>query len=45
MYYGEEVEEELVNDLVAKLEVKYPDADVETYYGKQPLYYYIISAE
>lgn len=45
VYYGEEVEEEVVNDLVSKLESRYPDADIEMYHGKQPLYYYIISAE
>lgn len=45
VYYGEEVEEEVANDLVAKLETEYPEADIEMYHGKQPLYYYIISAE
>lgn len=45
IYYGEEVEEPVVNDLVARLEEKYPEAEVEMYNGKQPLYYYIISAE
>jgi DAK2 domain fusion protein YloV len=45
VYYGEEVEETQANDLVARLEEKYPDAEVEMYHGKQPLYYYIISAE
>jgi len=45
VYYGEEVEEPIVNDLVARLEETYPDAEIEMYNGKQPLYYYIISAE
>ncbi|MBI9011647.1 MAG: DAK2 domain-containing protein [Clostridiales bacterium] len=45
VYYGEEVEEPMVNDLVARLEEEYPDAEVEMYNGMQPLYYYIISAE
>ena len=34
-----------VNDLVARLEIAYPEAEIEMYNGKQPLYYYIISAE
>lgn len=45
VYYGEEIDEPKVNDLVARLEEKYPDCEVEMYNGKQPLYYYIISAE
>jgi DAK2 domain fusion protein YloV len=45
VYYGEEVDELVVNDLVARLEEKYPEAEIEMYNGKQPLYYYIISAE
>lgn len=45
VYYGEDIEEPAVNDLVARLEEKYPDMEVEMYAGKQPLYYYIISAE
>jgi len=45
VYYGEEVDDPMVNDLVARLEEKYPDAEIEMYNGMQPLYYYIISAE
>lgn len=45
VYYGDEVKEQQVNDLVARLEEVYPEAEVEMYNGKQPLYYYIISAE
>lgn len=45
VYYGEEVKEPMVNDLVSRLEEEYPDAEVEMYNGMQPLYYYIISAE
>ena len=45
VYYGQEVEELMVNDLVARLEEDYPEAEIEMYNGKQPLYYYIISAE
>ena len=45
VYYGEEVDDPMVNDLIARLEEKYPDAEIEMYNGMQPLYYYIISAE
>lgn len=45
VYFGEEVEEPMVNDLVARLEERYPEAEIEMYNGMQPLYYYIISAE
>lgn len=45
VYYGEEVDEPVVNDLIARLEERYPDAEIEMYNGQQPLYYYIISAE
>jgi len=45
VYYGQEVEEAQVNDLIAQLEDKYPDMEVESYHGQQPLYYYIISGE
>ena len=45
VYYGEEVEEDQVNDLIGQLEDKYPNMEVESYHGKQPLYYYIISGE
>ncbi len=45
VYYGKEVTEEVVNDLVSQLERKYPNAEIEMYNGEQPLYYYIISAE
>lgn len=45
VYYGEEVKEAEVNELISRLENDYPDAEIEMYNGKQPLYYYIISAE
>lgn len=45
VYYGEEVTETQVNDLLSQLEKKYPDVEIESYHGKQPLYYYIISGE
>lgn len=45
VYFGEEVDEDAANDLVAEIEEKYPDVDVECHSGGQPIYYYIISVE
>jgi uncharacterized protein len=43
--YGEEVDDDKVSELIAKLEEKYPDKDIQSYSGKQPLYYFIVSVE
>lgn len=43
--YGEDTDEQKVNELVESLEEKYPDVDIQCYDGKQPLYYFIISVE
>jgi len=43
--YGEETDEAKVSELVSKLEEKYPDKDIQSYNGKQPLYYFIVSVE
>ena len=43
--FGEDVAEELSNDLLERLENRYDDIDIEVIYGGQPLYYYIISIE
>lgn len=45
LYYGQEVTEEQAASLQAKLAEKYPECDVEIYYGGQPIYYYIVSLE
>jgi len=45
LLYGENVSEEEANELAAYIEEQYPDVEVETYNGKQPLYPYIISVE
>lgn len=45
LYYGEEVTEEAANALSEKLAEVLPDADIEVYYGGQPVYYYVISVE
>jgi DAK2 domain fusion protein YloV len=45
VFYGQDVEEEKVNELMEKLEEKYPEMDVQSYSGKQPLYYFILAVE
>lgn len=45
IYYGDEVDEEIANDLASSIEEKYPDCDVEIHLGGQPIYYYIVSVE
>ena len=42
VYYGEDVTEEQVNSLTAKLEEAYPDLDLEVHSGGQPIYYYSV---
>ena len=45
IYFGDEVDEEMANDLAATVEKKYPDMSVELHPGGQPIYYYIVSVE
>ena len=45
IYYGEGVSEEDANGLVEKLSRVFEDLEIACYYGGQPHYYYIISAE
>ncbi len=45
LYYGEEISEEDAEQLVEKIEAKYPDMEVELNYGGQSIYYYYISIE
>ena len=45
VYYGEDVTNEQVDSLTAKLEEAYPDLDLEVHSGGQPIYYYIVSVE
>lgn len=42
---GEDTTEEEVEDLVAYVEEKFEDVEVEVYEGNQPLYSYIFSVE
>lgn len=45
LLYGEEISEEEANDLKDMVEEKYPDLEIELYYGGQPVYYYLVSVE
>lgn len=45
LYLGEDAEKDLAEELIEKLEEKYPDVDFEAIESKQALYYYIISLE
>jgi len=45
IYYGQEISEEEAQAYLQKAQAKYPNHEIELYYGGQPVYYYIISAE
>ena len=45
IFYGEDCEEEKVDELVGELEELYPEMDVQCFSGEQPLYYFITSVE
>lgn len=45
LYYGEEVKEEDAERFVAEIGELYPDIDVDSNYGGQPIYYYVLSVE
>ncbi len=45
LYYGEEVSEEAAAKLIAKVEERYPEVDVDAHSGGQPIYYYVLAVE
>jgi hypothetical protein len=45
LFYGKDVAEEDANKLTEELQAKFPDCEVNTISGGQPVYYYIISLE
>ncbi|MCL2285407.1 MAG: DAK2 domain-containing protein [Firmicutes bacterium] len=45
VYYGEGATEEDAYELAEHIGKKYPEAEIEVYEGKQPLYSYILSVE
>ncbi len=45
LYYGENITRERAAELTVKLEVMFPDVEIETNFGGQPIYYYMLSVE
>ena len=45
VYYGADVSEEDAMKLTEELEELYPNVDIDTHLGGQPIYYYVISVE
>ncbi len=45
IFYGNDVDENKVNELSNLLEERFEDIDIEVVFGGQPLYYYIFSIE
>ena len=45
VYYGEDVSEDDAMQLTEELEELYPNVDIDTHLGGQPIYYYVISVE
>jgi DAK2 domain fusion protein YloV len=45
IYYGHEVTATTAQDLLNTLEESFPQAEIELYYGGQPLYHYLLSVE
>jgi len=45
IYYGQEIAPEEAEAFLNKMQEKYPQHEIELYYGGQPVYFYIISAE
>lgn len=45
LFYGKDCDKDKVDALSDKLKNNYSDVDVQCFYGKQPLYYFILSVE
>ena len=45
IYYGADVTEEDAAALTEKIEELYPDVDIDTHSGGQPIYYYVLAVE
>jgi DAK2 domain fusion protein YloV len=45
IYYGHDINEKEAEGILEKVQALFPDAEVELYYGGQPLYYYLFSVE
>jgi hypothetical protein len=45
LFYGQDVNEKDANQLLERLQKKYPDHEVNLYFGGQSVYYYILSLD
>lgn len=45
IYAGEDITDDTLNEVIKKAEEKFPDLDIASYRGEQPIYYYVVSAE
>ncbi|NLK38503.1 MAG: DAK2 domain-containing protein, partial [Epulopiscium sp.] len=45
LYFGADVTQEQADEMLSYVTEQYPDCEAEIQWGKQPLYYYIISVE
>ncbi len=45
LYYGEDVSEEDAENFSAQIEELYPQLEVDTHFGGQPIYYYVLAVE
>lgn len=45
IYYGEEVSEEEAEKFTGEIKALYPDVDIDTHFGGQPIYYYVLAVE
>jgi dihydroxyacetone kinase-like predicted kinase len=45
IFYGDGCEEQKIEEFISNLEKKYLDVEIQSYNGKQPLYYFIVSVE
>ncbi len=45
VYYGADVSEEDAMQLTEEIEGLYPNVDIDTHFGGQPIYYYVIAVE
>lgn len=45
IYYGEQADPDKAQELLSRVEEKFPDFDVELNNGGQPIYYYVLSVE
>ncbi len=45
LYYGEDMDEEVANNVAAAIEEKFEEVEVDVQYGGQPIYYFLISVE